>query len=317
MSIVADNSLASMCSSGSSSKQLSVRAHSVTKGQDVSETACDDEHNIAWPRLSEVGLTARQFALRRGGIGGSDATIILSGDPDKMSRLWREKRGEVAAEDLRGVLPVVLGCWTEEFNRQWYQKQTGFPVVDGGSAWQDLVHPWRRATLDGIIESKRAIWEAKHTNAFAKPEEIIARYMPQLQHNLAVCNLDLAVLSVIYGNHKWECYEIAADWLYQDELLEVEHRFWESLRTGAPPVALPPPPAPKPVARRELCFDGNNAWADAAGSWLDNAEAAKRHAAAVRTLKALIEDDVALAFGHGVEARRSKAGAVTIREMGR
>jgi hypothetical protein len=31
----------------------------------------------------------------------------------------------------------------------------------------------------------------------------------------------------------------------------------------------------------------------------------------------LVENDVSRAFGHGIEARRSKAGAITIREFTR
>ncbi len=31
--------------------------------------------------------------------------------------------------------------------------------------------------------------------------------------------------------------------------------------------------------------------------------------------KGLVEEDVGRAFGHGIEAKRSKAGAITIREL--
>ena len=47
-------------------------------------------------------------------------------------------------------------------------------------------HDWRSCTLDGLVEPSGAIWEAKHTSAFAKSEEVLERYMPQLQHNMAV-----------------------------------------------------------------------------------------------------------------------------------
>jgi hypothetical protein len=30
------------------------------------------------------------------------------------------------------------------------------------------------------------VFEAKHTSAFAKSDEVLERYMPQLQHNMAV-----------------------------------------------------------------------------------------------------------------------------------
>ncbi len=55
-----------------------------------------------------------------------------------------------------------------------------------GSALTCSKHGWRRCTLDGVVESDGAVWEAKHTSAFAKSEEVLERYMPQLQHNMAV-----------------------------------------------------------------------------------------------------------------------------------
>ena len=62
--------------------------------------------------------------------------------------------------------------------------------------------------------------------------------MPQLQHNMAVAGDQRAMLSVIFGNHKYEMFEIAADWLYQLELLEAEEQFWDCVQTGKEPVAM-------------------------------------------------------------------------------
>lgn len=272
---------------------------------------------LAWPRLSELALPSAVVAHRQQGIGGSDANIILSGNPERVLTLWREKRGEGEAQDLTSVLPVMLGSWTEEFNRQWYARIMGCGVTECGSIWTSEQCCWRRATLDGVVEEKAAVFEAKHVSAFAKPDEVLGRYMPQLQHNMAVAGLSNAILSVIFGNHKWECYEVAADWLYQDELFDAEQRFWNCVVSGEAPVALAPPAPPKPVAYRELCLEGNNAWASAAVDWMANTEAAKRHANSVKALKELIPDDVSRAFGHGIEARRSKSGAVSFRELAR
>ena len=272
--------------------------------------------SIVWPTLQSIGLSTAALVERRRGIGGSDANVILSGDPARIRRLWSEKRQEAAAEDLRSVLPVMMGQWTETFNRYWYEMQTNLAVSEVGLVAVSATETWRRATLDGCVAAKSAIWEAKHVSAFGKPEEILARYMPQLQHNMAVVGLDNAVLSVFYGNHKWECYEIAADWMYQDELVDAERAFWACVLDGREPCAPPAPPAPKVVGVREVCLQGSNAWAAAAADWLGYGDAAKRHALAVRILKDLIEDDVSRAYGHGVEARRSKAGAISIRELG-
>ena len=270
---------------------------------------------FGWPRLEELRLSTERLDARNRGIGGSDANTILSGDPERVTRLWQEKRGEVEPEDLSGKLSVVLGCWTEDLNRQWYEKLSGQRVVDAGTALTCAQYRWRKCTLDGLVEASGAIFEAKHTNSFVRPEEVLERYMPQLQHNMAVAMADRAILSVIFGNAKYEMFEVAADWLYQLDLLEAEKAFWSAVLSGEPPVAMPPPPAPRPIATRELSFEGNNAWASAAADWLETGKAAKTHAAACKSLKELIEDDVRRAFGHGIEARRSKAGAITIRAL--
>ena len=267
-----------------------------------------------WPDLSDVGLSVRERADRGRGIGGSDANVILSGDRDRLINLWREKRGEQASADLSGQLPVMLGNWTEDFNRQWYEGLTGFKVTRVGVASQCETFAWRRCTLDGYLEPANCVWEAKHTSAFSKPEEVVERYMPQLQHNMAVTRADSAILSVIFGNHKFEIFHVAADWLFQLELLEAEKRFWECVTTGSEPVAAAVPPAPRAIGIRQICFEGNNARASAALDWLETKKPAKVHASACTAIKGLVEEDVSRAFGHGVEAKRSKSGAITIRE---
>ena len=269
----------------------------------------------AWPRLDGLRLAGPASDERRAFVGGSDANIILSGDAEKVVGLWREKRGEAEPEDLSRVLPVMLGCWTEAFNRHWFEQLSGERVSRVGEVLCCPKRPWRRCTLDGVVEASGAVFEAKHTSAFAKPEEVLERYMPQLQHNMAVTGRERAVLSVIFGNHKYEMIEVAADWLYQLELVEAEEEFWECVQTGREPVAVLPPPPPRPIGTREVCLEGNNAWASAAFDWLQHREAAKLHASAVTSLKGLVDEDVARAFGHGIEAKRSKSGAITIRKL--
>lgn len=268
-----------------------------------------------WPELASLRASHADLESRRNFIGGSDANVIFSGEVQKVIDLWLEKRGEKAPADLSDYMPVMLGCWTEAFNRQWFERLTGRRVARCGEVVVCRMHNWRRATLDGIILAGGSIWEAKHTSAFSKPEEVLERYMPQLQHNMAVTGHQQAALSVIFGNHKFEIFEIAADWLYQSELLDAEQRFWDCILTGQEPVAVEPPPPPRPVGTREICLEGNNAWASAAFDWLQHKEAAKLHASACASIKSLVEDDVSRAFGHGIEAKRSKSGAITIREL--
>lgn len=269
----------------------------------------------AWPQLSQLRLDASAVASRALGIGGSDANIILSGDCERVRRLWLEKRGEAQAPNLSDQLPVMLGCWTEAFNRMWFERMTGREVGRIGDVVECGRYAWRRCSLDGFIAEAGAVWEAKHCSAFSSAEEVLERYMPQLQHNMAVTGAELAFLSVIFGNHKFEVIEVAADWLYQLDLVEAEEDFWDCVVTGREPVAAPVPAPPKPVGVREVCLEGNNSWAAAAADWLGNKDAAKVHASASKALKELVDADVGRAFGHGIEAKRSRSGAITIREL--
>lgn len=275
----------------------------------------DRVSEVPWPELSHLRTPAADLRDRLSFIGGSDANTILSGDRERIFRLWREKRGEIAAEDLSGSLPVMLGCWTEAFNRQWYERVSGERVMSIGKSITCRTYDWRRCTVDGLVKGSGAIWEAKHTSAFSKVQDVLERYAPQLQHNMAVAGCARAVLSVIFGNHKFEIIEVAADWLYQLDLLQAEEDFWDCVVTGREPVPAEVLAAPKPVATREVSLEGNNAWASAAFDWLQLREAAKIHAAATVQLKGLVEEDVTRAFGHGVEARRSKSGAITLKEL--
>lgn len=268
-----------------------------------------------WPRLANLSLSKTQLATRREGIGGSDANTLLSGNAERVQRLWAEKRGEIEPADLSGIVAVALGNWTEPFNRQWYERMTEKRVDRVGHMGVCKEHSWRRCTLDGYVESAGAIWEAKHTSAFASQDEVLQRYMPQLQHNMAVMKADRAILSILFGNHKYEIVEVASDWLYQIELLDAEIDFWDCVHSGREPVAASPPLPPRPIGVREICLEGNNAWADSAETWLIHRDAAKKHGAACKVIKELVEPDVARAFGHGIEAKRSKAGAISIREL--
>ena len=108
---------------------------------------------------------------RRSFIGGSDARIIMGQDEAALLRLWREKRGEVEAEDLSGNLVVQLGTVTEHLNRHWYETHTGQEVIEVQRQVFHPVHRWMAATLDGRIEATSAVFEAKFMLPWSFSEE--------------------------------------------------------------------------------------------------------------------------------------------------
>jgi len=258
--------------------------------------------------------TAAWHAARRTGIGGSDANVIMGGDDERLIKLWREKRGEVEPEDLSGILPVIMGEYTETLNRHWFTLQTGRAVELPEASSVHAAIPHMRANLDGICGD--AVWEAKHVNQYSKMPDVLARYMPQLTHNMLCAGLSKAILSVFIGTLNWECAEITLDPFYAESLIEREAAFWLAVTNNYPPVDMPAIAAPVPPEKwRTVDMTTSNSWAMFAGHWIDSKAAAKTFKDAGECIKVLVEPDVGKASGHGVTVSRSKAtNALTIKE---
>lgn len=259
-----------------------------------------------------LGLTAAQKTFRKRLLGGSDANTIMSGDRDRILRLWQEKRGEIEPENLDHILPVRMGQYTEPFNRRWFEETTGRLVTNVGDERISLDFPLMGCTLDGVTDDGTCVWEAKHVNAFSKEDEVLARYMPQLTHNMIVTELPRAVLSVFIGTMKYSTFEVELDETYGAALVDAEHDFWRCVETGEPPYPVLID-QPKVEAVRKLDMRESNAWADAAVGYALTFAAAKQNEKHGKTLKELVAPDVTEAFGHGIRAKRNKAGSISLK----
>ena len=250
---------------------------------------------------------------RRAFIGGSDARIIMGDDEPALLRLWREKRGEAAPEDLAANLIVQLGVVTEHLNRHWYERHTGQVVTE---VQRQVFHPvkrWMAATIDGMVEGTGAVFEAKFMLPWTFSEEAAAgKHMAQLQHNMWVTASRTAVLSIITGGGKWVEMTIHADPLYQHLLLTAEKKFWRSVASGEEPRLFGvEPPRPRLEAVRIVDMSASNAWAEFAAVYRRTRPAYQEHEGAKADLKKLVPEDAKEAIGHGLRAKRSKSGAVS------
>jgi predicted phage-related endonuclease len=255
----------------------------------------------------------RKYPARGSFIGGSDARIIMGGDEAALLRLWREKRGEAEPPDYSRNLLVQLGVATESLNRRWYERTTG-NVIKGVQSW--VRHPvirWMAATLDGVIESTGAVFEAKFMLPWSFSEEGAAqKHMPQVQHNMWVTNATAAVLSIITGGGKWVEVKITADPLYRHLLLTAEKKFWRCVESGEPPRLFgAEPPRARIEAVRIVDMTSSNAWAEFSNVFRRTREAYLEHENAKAELKSLMPEDAKEAIGHGVRAKRSRSGAVS------
>jgi predicted phage-related endonuclease len=264
--------------------------------------------------MTAVQLGFRQPIGRRGFIGGSDAKIIMGNDETALVRLWREKRGEAEPEDLSGNLIVQLGLVTEALNRHWYERNTEQTVECVQHRLRHPVLRWMGATLDGIVAGSGAVFEAKFMLPWSFSEEAAAeKHVAQLQHNMWVINCRLAALSVITGGGKWVEIKISADPLYQHLLLTAEKKFWRCVESGEPPRLFGiEPPRARIEAARLVDMSSSNAWAEFSNVFCRTREAYLEHENAKAELKGLMPEDAKEAIGHGVRAKRSKAGAVSL-----
>jgi predicted phage-related endonuclease len=249
---------------------------------------------------------------RRSFIGGSDARIIMGNDEAGLVHLWRVKRGEAEPEDLSGNLVVQLGRATEELNRSWYERNSGRQVRDVQRHVRHSAISWMRATLDGIVDSPEAVFEAKFMLPWSFSEEAAAeKYMAQLQHNMWVTHLRSSVLSIITGGGKWVEVTLPMDPLYLSVLVSAEKKFWRCVQSGEVPHLInAEAPRPRIEAVRIVDMSASNSWAGFAALFRNTREAFLEHERAKSELKALMPEDAKEAIGHGVRGKRSRSGAV-------
>jgi len=169
------------------------------------------------------------------------------------------------------------------------------------------------ATLDGIVEGTEAVFEAKFVLPWSFSEEAAAeKYMAQLQHNMWVTHSREAVLSIITGGGKWVEITVPMDPLYLTILVSAERKFWRCVQSGEPPHLInAETPRPRIEAIRIVDMISLNSWAEFAALFRSTRSAFLDHERAKSELKALIPEDAKEAIGHGVRAKRSRAGAVS------
>jgi predicted phage-related endonuclease len=262
-----------------------------------------------------LGLTRDDVASRRNYVGASDANILMSGDLEKIQKLWEEKVGLREPEDLSDVLPVQMGIWTEAMNLYWFTKQTGFAVTNRNSK---IIHPeipHLRATLDGettLSDGSSAVIDAKHVSPFGfDVEEVCQKYGPQIAVQMACKNVDKGILSILVGNFGYEHPVIERDPIYETKVLKACSDFWEHVKNRTPPTELPEAKAPLPhglLKKVDMSF--NNEWCSWETSYLMHEENAKTFEEAKKTLKTLVAEDVGEAKGRQLCIKRSKSGSL-------
>lgn len=175
---------------------------------------------------------------RKKGIGGSDAYILMGDVP-----YWATPADLLAEKKGRKYRPaterMLRGTRLEPTARELYIARTG-TFITPVCVISDM-HPWRRASLDGISDDGTLIVEIKCPNDAAHKralEGVYPRYYrAQLQHNLSVADTAVKLHYVSYTDSPYfgeedqlaPPIEIYPDREYQADLIQAERRFYEQM----------------------------------------------------------------------------------------
>jgi predicted phage-related endonuclease len=259
-----------------------------------------------------MGLTKEQIDKRKGRLTASRVACLMTGDTEKIMRLYREMIGEEIEEDLSDVWPVQLGSATEQLNLDWYEKKVGYLLTRRGEV---VVHPhfdWAAATLDGYDQVIKAVVETKHVGGREPMETIIDRYQPQMQWQMFVTFNPQCAISVIMGANEPIVEYIDRDDAYIAEMVKRGEEFMLCVALRRPPVDLEPVPPPAD-ATKIIDMTGNVGWLRSAEIWIQSYQAAQTAKEQEKVLKAMMPEDAKKCFGYGVRITRDRAGRLSLR----
>lgn len=184
---------------------------------------------------------------RRAGIGGSDAAAIAGLSPWRHPyAVWLEKTGQLPPGSVEESEAMRWGTLLEPVIADEFERRSELDVIRRQSRVEHPREPWRRVTLDGIVVSRHdeiplGAYEGKTTSALRWgldwSEGIPTHYAIQVQHTLAVLDLDRAWVTCLVGGQSLRIFQVERDPVAIEVLLGIEREFWARV-TGE----LPPPP---------------------------------------------------------------------------
>lgn len=208
------------------------------------------------------------LALRRTGIGGSDAGAIMGVSPYKGSfSVWADKQGKLPP--LEDNEAMRQGRDLEDYVARRFAEASGLRVRHEYSMLRSVEHPCMLADIDRRIIGERAGLECKTsrdiTMARYRNGEYPMEYYCQCLHYLAVTGWDCWYLAVLVYGTDLLIYKICRDEVLDDieALIKAEEAFWDSH------VVLGQPPAPDALDSTAAslgivypCEDGTTVCAD-------------------------------------------------------
>ena len=188
------------------------------------------------------------LAIRRSGIGSSDAAAALGLNPYKSRlELWMEKTGRLSgniepSHDDKLTSPLHWGQVLEPIVADHYAQHTGNRVQRVNAILQHVDHPWMMANLDREVVGSDdvQILECKTTGVHGARlwKRGVPEYVQlQVMHQLAVTGQQSADVAVLLGGHELQIHRIERDEAMIEQLIALERQFWEYVEKDTPPPA--------------------------------------------------------------------------------
>lgn len=240
--------------------------------------------------------------LRNRSIGASDSPVILGVSPwNTPYSLFLQKQGKILQKDNPNM---ARGRLLEEEARQLYIKMTG--VFVSPDVRFSNVYDWMICSLDGISKDNSTMVEIKTANRLdhsnAEMGIIPEKYMPQLQHQMFVCELD-RMHYFSFNGQAGVIVEVFRDDAFIEKMIEKEKAFYQCMVTNTPP----------PLCDRDYVEKTDSAWAIAALEYTAAVAEQKAAEARVEACKARLAQmaDGKPCMGAGIKMSKvSRVGAV-------
>lgn len=179
------------------------------------------------------------------GVGGSDAGVIMGVNHWKnVEQLWEEKTGRIKPEDISHKPAVILGNALEPALRDEYAyRHSDVQVIEPQYMLQDTEHPWRQASLDGVItcpDGMKEVLEIKTvglpSTRYWEPGTVPISYVCQVLHYMAVSGYRRARLIAMIGNSRIVERVVERDELLIEMIEDAVDEFWNHVQADIPPL---------------------------------------------------------------------------------
>ena len=154
------------------------------------------------------------LALRRTGIGGSDAATVVGLNPySSPYYLFCDKRGELAEKE--DTEAMRQGRDLEQYVADRWMERTGKKCKRNNYMWRSTKWPFMLADIDREVVGENAGLECKTTSVYNNNDfengNIQDSYYVQCQHYMAVMGYDRMYLAVLVLNKGFYTYVIERD----------------------------------------------------------------------------------------------------------